>query len=278
MQILTSKILDGGLSDEVLKNLYGGAERKMLWSCQADPRFMYYAYVPDSISEVKASAYPVIIFIHGTGGFYPDVINRALEKFAKKNKCCVLAPLFPGGIIDKNDFSNYKVINYYGIRYDQILLSMVSEMADRYKNIAQDSLFMFGHSGGGQFVQRFLYLHPEKLKAVVISAPGRITYLDKKTVFPWGIKDWSKIFDKNINEKLLQQVPVKLLVGEKDVKFIGDFPAGKNRVERLKKLYNDFIVHKIHTEFCVIPGVEHIDGDKERVTQACVWFEKFIGK
>ena len=46
-----------------------------------------------------------------------------------------------------------------GIRYDLILLDMIEDMAKRYPGVHTDQFFMFGHSGGGQFVNRFLLAH-----------------------------------------------------------------------------------------------------------------------
>ena len=56
-----------------------------------------------------------------------------------------------------------------------MILSMIDELAGRFP-IDTDKIYLYGWSGGGQFVHRFLYVHLERLVAVVIGASGRPTY------------------------------------------------------------------------------------------------------
>ena len=67
-------------------------------------------------------------------------------------------------------------------QFDQILLDMIDDMAKRYPGVETDKFFLFGHSGGGQFVNRFLFAHPEKLRACAIGAPGRPTFLNRTRI------------------------------------------------------------------------------------------------
>ena len=81
---------------------------------------------------------------------------KAAAEFADANHMAVLAPVFPGGLIIDDDFNSYKLLNCDGVRYDLALLSMVDEMAKRYPGVETEKFFLFGHSGGGQFTNRFL--------------------------------------------------------------------------------------------------------------------------
>lgn len=111
------------------------------------------------------------VIIHGTGCAVEDYVRHAKE-LADRDHVAVLAPLFPGGLIQRDDFNSYKLLSCDGVRYDQILLDMIDDMAKRYPGVETDKFFLFGHSGGGQFVNRFLFAHPEKLRACAIGAPG----------------------------------------------------------------------------------------------------------
>jgi len=64
------------------------------------------------------------------------------------------------------------------MRFDLLLLAMLDEVADFWPGIQTEKVYMMGFSRGGQFIHRFLLLHPERLYAVSIGAPGRPTMLD----------------------------------------------------------------------------------------------------
>ena len=123
-----------------------------------------------------------------------------------------------------------------GVRYDQILLSMIGDMEKRYPGVRTDKFYMFGHSGGGQFANRFLCVHPERLKAVSIGAPGRPTFLNPQEDYFWGVRDFKNYFDKDMDLEMIRRVPVQITVGEFDTKYIGDSPYGDNRVARMRSL------------------------------------------
>lgn len=268
-------ILYSNLSPDVVKNLFGCAERNMLWSCQADPRFMYYGYSPME-EDIQGHKCPILVYIHGTGGSYPTPERKRLEKFAAENKCMILAPLFPGGLADVEDFNSYKLISCYGIHFDLVLLAMLDELKQRYPAADTSNVIMFGHSGGAQFVHRFFYLHPDRLKGVSISAPGRVTRLDNEVEFFEGTKNWKEIFDREIDYEALKKVPVQFMCGELDTSYIGDSPAGTTRLQRINSLNDNFRAHGIKTELCVIPGIAHEDGGDKRIDVFCSWVKQFL--
>ena len=73
-----------------------------------------------------------------------------------------------------------------------------------------------GFSGGGQFTQRFLYIHPDRLSAISIGAPGKVTLLDDQLMWPKGIKNVQGVFDRSINLSLVTAVNIHMVVGSKD--------------------------------------------------------------
>lgn len=268
--------LDNNLTIETKKNLYGDAFFNMLWTCRADPRFCYRVHVPSSYADENDPIYQVMVIIQPTGCYTENYVKVAIP-WADKHHVAIIAPSFPSGLIQPDDFNSYKLLSADGVRYDQVLLAMLEEMKQRYPGLKTDKVFMFGHSGGGQFVNRFYLVHPNRLKAVSIGAPGRPTFINFDEDYFWGVKNFKKIFDKELDMEAVRKVPVQITVGELDTKFIGDSPYGTCRVERMKSLKKNFEENGVKTvEIEILPGLAHEDGDKERVEAAQKFFEEFL--
>lgn len=167
-------ILNQDITEEIYQNLYMGFEREMMWHCNTDPRFSYHTYIPEDYKEYKEKKLKLMSFVHGTGRTI-EWYRSLFRDFADKEGFAIIFPMFPGGLMDKNDFNSYKLLEYNGVRYDNVFLSMIDELAGRFP-IDTDKIYLYGWSGGGQFVHSFLYVHLERLVAVVIGASGRPTY------------------------------------------------------------------------------------------------------
>jgi poly(3-hydroxybutyrate) depolymerase len=233
---------------------------------QADQRFSYALYVP-AAHRTTTIPLPLLVVVHGTART-AERYRDALAGFAETHGCVVLAPLFPAGIGDPDDLHNFKFLAYGDIRFDLVLLAMVDEVAARYR-VDADRFLLHGFSGGGQFTHRFLYLHPGRLAAASIGAPGRVTMLDPTR--PWwiGTADVAERFGRGIDLDALRRVAVQMVVGEADTEtweinnpgganwMPGADAAGTTRVSRLRALHADFAAHGIEARFDLVPGVGH---------------------
>ena len=266
-------LLEAGLSPEARENLFGDAAGNMLWSCRADPRFCYYAYLPQ-----REGPLPVIVYLHGTGREYPSQVREELEAFGRRHGCCVLAPLFPGGITQPDGFNGYKLLREGGVCYDLALLELLRELGERCPAAQTQQVFLYGHSGGGQFVNRFFFLHPHRLRGVCISAPGRPTFLDRTRPFYWGTQDWEAVFGGPIRMDLLRRVPVLLVVGSRDRAFIGEAFCGQNRVERVQALHKNFLENGVPATLAILEGADHDSASQERTRRFCQWLEGTFGE
>jgi hypothetical protein len=76
--------------------------------------------------------YSLAVIIHGNERA-AQKFRGAFKDFAEATNTIILAPLFPGGIIDPHDVDNYKFIKFHDIRFDEVLLSMVEEIATKYR-------------------------------------------------------------------------------------------------------------------------------------------------
>ena len=268
-------LLNQNLTPEMRKTLFEDAELDMLWHCQADPRFPYYARLPANTYDPDRGVLRTAVLVHGTGGHAQHYLE-AFRAFADRNGIALIAPLFPGGLIEREDFSSYKMLSCQGVRYDLVLLAMLDELGRRFERLDTGRVFMFGHSGGGQFTHRFLYAHPERLAAAAVGAPGRITYLDDGHDYFWGTRDFEDYFDKRPDIGKIRQVPVQLLIGEHDTKDIGPSPFGSSRMERLLNLKKNYEDKGIDVRIKIVPGAGHSDGYRERSLAAMDFFEKVL--
>lgn len=237
-----------------------------VFAARVDQRFSYCLYVPGR-RDGDPERYPLVVIQHGTGrtaGQYRD----AMAGFCEEQRCVVLAPLFPAGIIDQDDLHNFKFIAYRDIRFDHVLLGIVDEVAEKFP-VDGTTFMLHGFSGGGQFTHRFLYLHPDRLAAASIGAPGRLTLLDDS--LPWwlGTGGFAEEFGTEIDLDAIRRVPVQMVVGENDVEtweinnpgesnwMDGVEKTGSTRVERLRTLRDNFEAHGITVRFDLIPDMAH---------------------
>lgn len=190
---------------------------------QSDPRISYSLYVPPEpykslavdAGAGNARKLPLLVNIHGTrrnlSAIYGD-----LKTFADSTPCAVLQPLFPAGLEGPNDLDSYKKLRSKTLCSDLALLSILDEVAMRWPHIDADKIFLMGFSGGGQFAQRFLYIYPDRLSAVSIGAPGKVTPLDDQQKWPNGTMNVQHVFDRPINLSLIKAVDIHMVVGSKD--------------------------------------------------------------
>lgn len=232
-----------------------------------DPRFSFSMYVPEDHSFSGPPA-PLLVIIHGTRRQTANYLTR-LKKFAETHNCVVMCPLFPAGIIDPTDINNYKGILYEGIRFDLVLLSMLDQ-AGRIWQLQTEKIFMHGFSGGGQFAHRFFYLHPSRIAAISIGAPGRITppSLEPEHTWPSGLADVEELFGvPPPSFDTMALTPIQMIVGEDDLdtsltKLVktpnwAELEAGLTRMGRIKWLRDAWLKKGVKVDFTAVPGAAH---------------------
>ncbi|KAG9658595.1 poly hydrolase, partial [Aureobasidium melanogenum] len=191
---------------------------------QSDPRISYSLYVPPepykslaaNPGDSKSKKLPLLVNIHGTRRNLSAIYGE-FKTFADSTPCAVLQPLFPAGLEGPNDLDSYKKLRSKSVCSDLALLSILDEVATRWPHIDTDKIFLMGFSGGGQFAQRFLYIYPDRLFAVSIGAPGKVTLLDELQDWPKGIKNVQHVFDRPIDLNLIKAVDIHMVVGSKDI-------------------------------------------------------------
>lgn len=243
-------------------------------AAQIDARFPYLLYVPRDYDPDGAQTYPLVVLVHGTERGPRDYLRHNVE-FAEEENVILLAPLFPFNSHGNLDLENYKLIDYEGTRYDLVLLSIVDEVASKYRLSPDNRFNLFGFSGGGHFTHRFYYLHPHRLNAISIGAPGMVTLLNDPR--PWwvGTGDLKDRFNARLDFEQLRRVKVHMVIGAEDnQEWSGEVPrnsqyflegvdgasftaAGRNRIERMRTLRQNFEDNGIVVEMVLVPGAGH---------------------
>jgi poly(3-hydroxybutyrate) depolymerase len=242
-----------------------------VFACRADPRFSYCLYVPPSF-DTDPSAHQLVVAMHGSGRSMETYRDR-FAAFGQYRRCVILAPLFPVGPLGDGNPHGFKVLQEADVRYDQVLLAMVDEAA-ALLGARFHKFMLFGYSGGGHFAHRFYYLHPQRLHAVSVGAPGSVTLLDDSRDWWVGTRNVQALFGCAIDLDALRTVRVQLVVGAADTETweihypadsvqyqAGINDSGRTRIERLATLADNLARHGIEAQHIVVPNVPH-DGTK----------------
>ncbi|MFF0764246.1 PHB depolymerase family esterase [Streptomyces sp. NPDC003328] len=229
------------------------------FALQSDQRFSYCLYVPTAHQQATEPL-PLVVVVHGTNRL-AERYRTHFRDFAEEHGCIVLAPLFPAGVADPEDLHGYKRLLHQGIRYDTVLLDIVEQIGSRY-TVDTARFLLHGFSGGGQFAHRFAYLHPERLTALSVGAPGRITRINPEAPWWLGTADVAERFGREIDLGVLRTVPVQMLVGDADtdtweIAEPGLDVGGDTRIERMLALRDNWEQHGIRVRFDLIPGMGH---------------------
>lgn len=251
---------------EKAKALYD-LDSTTVYASRHDSRFPYALYVPREILESDNDV-ELVVVMHGTGRQFTQY-RDAFAPFGRWNRCIVLCPLFPVGVLGDDNRNGFKRLVEGDIRYDKVLLDMVSEVGERYGK-RFDKFALFGYSGGGQYVNRFAYVHPERLWAASIGAPGNVTVLDQTKDWWLGVGGFERHFGKPFDPAALKRVPVQMVVGRADLEtweitvsedspmyLPGINDAGATRRDRLRTLKASFEAAGIPVRFDELDNIAH---------------------
>ena len=227
-----------------------------------DPQQEYYTYVPAS----GGSGRPVFVAVHGVNRMAKDHA-REFAGFAEVHDVVLVAPLFP-----KDRYSDYQRLgrSKKSARADLALKKIIEEVGFQ-TGADTGSIFMFGYSGGGQFVHRYAMAYPENVKRIVAAAPGWYTFPDYTARFPFGLKRVKRLGNAAFDPARFLSIPTCVMVGGKDLGRNGEFNTsdyldqvqGINRLERgrnwIRAMKKAARTRKLETrfEFRILTGCGH---------------------
>lgn len=107
--------------------------------------------------------------------------------------------------------------------------------------IGDGPLFLFGFSGGAQFVHRWAMTHPNSWAALVVAAAGYYTFPDRMTPYPYGLA--VRRASRALHVEAIVRKPVLVVVGEHDTerdrhlrrRMWLDAWQGRTRLERAQR-------------------------------------------
>jgi len=122
-----------------------------------DPQQKYYVYLPVNYDSNKKT-YPLLIAVHGDPGSAQGMIESWYD-FTNRDQYILLCPQFQNG---------YQRLQH---QEDQALISIMNEVSDEF-SYDSGKVYLMGFSGGAQFAHRFVFRHPDCIKAVAIISAG----------------------------------------------------------------------------------------------------------
>ncbi len=260
----------------LLSNIsYSKDIQKIVFSEWDKPEINIFYNLPAQITENTK----VIFVIHGNSRNADGYLNVWI-KLARKHNVLLVAPEF-----NRSNFPSYNTLmmstSNGRIREnkDLYLHNSIDLFFDYFINkfdLKADKYTIYGHSGGSQFVHRYLLLsdNPKVDKAVAANA-GWYTFLHGAS-FPYGIKNPPiELTSGHIRRFLSTEIHV--LIGSKDIdvdsslnQSDGANAQGRNRFQRATNFFqhtesvvseNDL---KFNWKFKIIKGAAHSNSKMSR--------------
>ncbi|MHA1340495.1 MAG: hypothetical protein ACTSRZ_10205 [Promethearchaeota archaeon] len=213
-------------------NFQLGINSKMIYKSQD---ILY--YIPSCFNP---STTKILFVVHGASRTYENYFKYWMNyNISESENVILIAPHF-----DFKVFSHYQILNIWGIRADLRLIELFNAF-NYWLNLTSTRFYIFGFSGGGQFVHRFVLTHPEYIERAVAGAPGWYTF-PNHTLYPYGI-DTSFYHPRSLEFKLEEALNANLglIVGENDTLRTSNLLTtpqadmqGYNRLERSKNWFN----------------------------------------
>ena len=234
-----------------------------------DARFSYALLTPPMHGNDSPAGLTVVVH-DSTRNHRPCA--EAYADFARRHHQVVLAPLFPRNVLGDGQADGYKFLREGALRYDELLHDLVAD-AQRRTGCDASRFFLQGYSGGGQFVHRYLMLHPERLRAASVGAPGAVTLPDDTVDWWAGVRDVERLFGRPFDAAAVCRVPLQLVISDADTETweIREQPASRywpvpeerlraNRVDRLRMLHRALLELGADVRLQVMKGLQHGQG------------------
>lgn len=192
---------------------------------------VYYLYIP----KTAGIRPPLMVSVHGisrNARQHAELLSSMAERYG----VVLLAPLF-----SKKRFPDYQRLGRLGRgpRSDLALDRIIGEVLN-LTGADTSRLYLFGYSGGGQFVHRYAMAHPERVAAVVIGAAGWYTLPQKDDRYPHGVGLCRDLPSVRFDTARFLQIPMTVVIGDQDTDRDlelnksprVDMRQGRNRLER----------------------------------------------
>ena len=265
-----------------------------LHKINADPQkgfsWDYYLYVPQTLKS------PTILFVqpNNTGADNDDIavhddsaksLIQSTKAWADSLGSPYLIPVFPRpaalevGYTHALDRAALLSTEPGYERLDLQLIAMIENaqsILSSYDVNVEEKVFLTGISASGSFVSRFTMLHPDRVRAASIGAPGYgpivpvPSWNGLNLPYPEGISDLENLVGSSFDATNFQNVPMQLYVGDEDDNIVSWWDPSDPTVARIiaafggKLLYSRWPRYESAycsvttlAQFVVFPGKGH---------------------
>ena len=189
----------------------------------------------------------VLFVMHGMGRNAEDYLDAWIETADQKG-IMLIAPEFDSKFyrIATNDYQEGNLRNYFGRANpkDEWAFTVIENIFDHTNTInalSLDGYDIFGHSAGGQFVQRMVALTPDsRIRTAIAANAGTYAFTDATVDYPFGLRsvphDLSRSFRKNLIV-LLGELDNNAQQGRLDQRDVA-MKQGSHRLERGTNFFN----------------------------------------
>lgn len=212
-------------------------------------------YIPSS-GDVRRM--PIVFVFEGGDRSYGYLL-KAWQQEAEKHQFMVFIPHFDLNEYPLSDYQEVGVMNNNGntvVRpveeQTPALIDKIFEYVRQTSGSGRKGYMMYGHSAGGQFVQRFMLFHDSPyVEKAVIGSPGWYTFPDASLDFPYGVRNVPYLTPDRIQKYLAKPIVLQLATGDTvRESYLRKTPEaeaqGRNRHERGNKFYQ--YLHRIAAE------------------------------
>lgn len=168
-------------------------------------RQLYYLYLPRHLETPGR----ILVAVHGISRNAREHAER-FAPLAEQAGVVLVAPRF-----NRKRYSRYQrlVAGPGGRRSDRMFDAVVGEVRGLV-GMPDAPLYLFGYSGGAQFVHRYAMAYPRRVARAVIGAAGWYTFPDARVRYPRGLR--SDPEELRLDSPACLQVPMTVVVGGDD--------------------------------------------------------------
>lgn len=175
----TRPMLDG--KDSFVMRAYQHTDRKTIrvWS-----------YKPQQWTEND----PVLFVMHGMGRNAEEYLD-AWQPIAEERRLLLIAPEFESKFarVITNDYQEGNLWSYFGWSNPEsewafTVVENIFDHVNRVNGFSVDGYSIFGHSAGGQFVQRMVAAKSgARIKTAIAANAGSYSFMDEAVPYPYGL-------------------------------------------------------------------------------------------
>jgi hypothetical protein len=192
-------------------------------------KFTYKSYAPFSNRPIEVLYYiptqgdidklPIVFVFEGGDRGY-GYLMASWKTDAEKNHFIAVFPHFDEKRFPVSEYQEIGVFNYKNILKapSDIAPALIDKIFEYFKttiNSKQNKYNIYGHSAGGQFVQRFMLFHNSPyIDKAIIGSPGWYTFPDTTKDYPYGIRNVPYIRKEAICRFLSKNIILQLADGD----------------------------------------------------------------